>query len=502
MMLITTLTLSQTQINYLNSVTPISQEIIFNPERGFSKFSETNPEPNYSQLSVSTLNGYKNSSDKISVIYRGFYLPFTESIPQTYIDKMQIDFNRLRQTGLKAYIRFAYTRSTSCTSCQPTKTIILSHIRQLASVINNNKDVIVAIQGGFIGAYGEYYYTASNEFGTQDYTQYTQTQWNNRKEVFDLMLNEFDTTIPIQLRYPFAKVKMYGQSYIPRIGFFNDAFLNTYGDEGFFPIGQNASPSQQQVNEVLTQTIYEPMIGETNGASNRTNGPNAILEMKKYKWSIINKDYYIPVVTSWQNDGSYTDMLKQLGYRYYLRNASFNVQGDILDININCGNAGFTNLFKSRKVYLLLNETPYEIQTNNREWGSNFDLNIQINTSNLSNDTYDLYLWIPDNENQNIPEYSIQFANINVWQNGKNKLSYSFIKTSLGIEENNKTLNIYPNPSKNTINFPFELEYELYSINGQFLFKGFDNKINISELSNSIYFIKTKDYKTLKIIKI
>lgn len=485
--------IAQTNIEY-----QISNEVIFNPERGFSKFSETNPEPNYSQLSLSSLNGYKNSIDKISVIYRGFYLPLTETIPQSYIDKMQIDFDRLRQSGLKVIVRFGYTRSTSCTICQPSKAIILSHISQLSNVINTNKDVIVTIQAGFIGAYGEYYYTNSPEFGDENYLNYTQSQWNNRKEIFDAMLLNFDESIPLQLRYPYAKTKMYGELYVPRIGFFNDAFLNTYGDEGFFPIGQNASPSQQQINQVITQTKYEPMVGETNGVSNRTNGENALVEMDLYNWSTINKDYYIPVITAWQNDGTYVTMNKKLGYRFSLKYSTFNFQNNILNISVDIRNDGFTAPFKKRKVYLLLNNYQYEIDTDIREWSST-TLTSQIDTSTLPIGVYNAYLWIPDEENQNRAEYSIQLANVGTWVNGKNDLLYSFEKTNLGIKYNEIQGVYYQN---NNLILPFEIEYKLYNINGQLIKEGINSKIELNELSNSIYFLKSKNYKTIKIIKI
>lgn len=490
--------LSQTTINAYQA----SNEVIFNPDRGFSKFSETNPEPNYSQLSLSTLNSYKNSVDKISVIYRGFYLPYVETIPQTYLNKMQIDFDRLRQSGLKVIVRFAYTRSTSCTECQPTKSIILSHINQLSNVININKDVISMIQAGFIGAYGEYYYTNSTEFGDENYLNYTTNQWNNRKEVFDLMLSKFDISIPIQLRYPYAKIKMYGQSYIPRIGFFNDAFLNTYGDQGFFPIGQNASPSQQQINEVLTQTKYEPMVGETNGVSNRTNGINAINEMNLYNWSIINKDYFLDVINSWVSDGSYTTINKRLGYRYTLKQGTFKIENNLLSINLRCDNEGFTNVFKNRKVYILLNDTPFEINTNIKEWEQSFELNIVIDINDLPNGIYNTYLWLPDNQNQNISEYSIQFANLNTWENGKNNLNFQFTKNSLGINENENVINCFPNPTKDIIYLPLEVNYSVYSITGQLIMNSQGKEINLTKINTGVYIIIVEGFKAIKVIKI
>lgn len=476
--------MSQTTINY-NS----SDSVLFNPDRGFFKFSGTNS-TNYSLLNENTLNGYKNGVDKISMIYRGFYLP-TGTISSTYLNNMQTDFNRLRNTGMKAIIRFAYVESSSCTSCQPNKAQILSHITQLAPVINNNKDVITAIQMGFIGGYGEWYYTNSTEFGSEDYTSYTNTQWNNRKEVVDAIYNSV-SDLPILLRYPYAKVKMYGVNYKDRIGFFNDAFLNTYGDEGFFPIGQNASPSQAQIQEVVLQTTFNPMVGESNGVSNRTNGANAIIELARYKWSALNRDYYTPVITGWQNDGTYLTIINQLGYRFELKTTEWQNDGHTLSFKLNMRNSGYTAPFKNRKVTLVLNTYEYTIDADIRYWDNDFNYEGQIDINNLPEGVYDAYLKFED---------KIQLANVNVFDGEKNRLFYSFEKTNLGINEITDEFSFYPNPTKDIVNFSKEIEYKIYNTLGQKLFEGVSNKINLTEYFNGVYLVKLKNNQTIKIIK-
>jgi hypothetical protein len=40
----------------------------------------------------------------------------------------------------------------------------LTHITQLESILEANKDIIFAQQAGFIGKYGEWYYTNSSVF--------------------------------------------------------------------------------------------------------------------------------------------------------------------------------------------------------------------------------------------------------------------------------------------------------------------------------------------------
>ena len=487
LVLILITTLSFGQISYVPS-----DEVIANPDRGWSKYTNTEA-TTYTSLNAQTLASWKNGTDKVTVIYRGFYLPYS-TIPQAYLTNMQTDFNTLRASGMKAIVRFGYTKSTSCTSCQPSKEIILSQIEQLAPILNANKDVVLTLQIGFIGAYGEYYYTNSMEFGSGNYTAYTNTQWSNRKEVSDKCLQLID--VPIQLRYPYAKVKMYGNSYVERVGFFNDAFLNIYGDEGFFPIGQFASPSQAQINEVTTQTNYELMCGESNGVNSpRTSGANAITELNLYNWSVLNRDYHPNVLSGWQSDNSFNEVSKRLGYRFVLKSSDFTNYGSTLTASIQIRNDGFANPFKKYNVYLVLNGIKYQINTDIRTWTTELTLNKTIDISTLPNGVYNAYLLI------DLDGFTIQTANIGTWTNNMNNLFYSFEKTSLGIKEFSE-LKIFPNPTIDYIYLPIESQYTIYDLLGKELIKGKGNKIDLSDLTKGVYIAKIKDYKSIKIVKL
>lgn len=487
-----------------------SNEIIANPERGFHKFTETTS-TNYSFLSQSSLNGYRTGVDKITMIYRGFYLEsfMTSPISQTYLNNMQIDFNTLRNSGLKATIRFGYYTSSQTGAYQPTKSQILQHIQQLAPVINANKDVILSIQIGFIGRWGEYYYTNSTEFGNGDYTAYTSTQWQNRKEVLDACFNSFDSSIFIQLRYPYAKTKMYGNVYIPRLGYFNDAFLNVYGDEGFFPICQNCSPSQTQINEVILQTENNPMTGETNSLNSLTNGTNAIAQMDLYNWSVINRDYYPQAIQQWQTDGSFSTIINRLGYRFKINKGIYYLNNNVLDINISNSNEGFSKILKEKNVNIVLknssNTYTFPLSYNVKNWGTN--ITESINISDIADGIYNVYLEITDKDLSTNINYKAQLANTNMWEatTGYNNLGFTISKSNTSSLSNSSntlpTLNVYPNPTTGIINLPYSLTYKVYNSNNKLVKSGTSNKVNITNKPSGIYFLKIDGYQTIKIIK-
>lgn len=438
-LLFTTLMFSQT-IEYTQS-----NEIFNNPERGIQKYSDAKAS-NYQLLSESTLNGYKNGTDKVTVLYRCFYLDtfFTSNISQTYLNNMQTDFNRIRNVGMKVIIRFAYSYSTSTAPFDPTKEQMTVHMEQLRPLLEANKDVIVLHQLGFIGAYGEWYYSSqSSTFGTENYNNYTNAQWQNRKDIVEAALSITPENIPVQLRYPFAKKKMYGNTYLGRIGFYNDAFLNVWGDEGFYSVNcQACLPSQSEQDYVSLQTVNLPMTGETNGLNQpRTDCVSALDELNKYNWSTLNRDYYLPVLNNWISQGCYSEIVRNLGYRFALKSVEFNHNQNDLSLIIDVRNSGFANTFTERNVYVVFRNQsgqnfPYLLQTSPKQWTGDNVFNENLNLVDLPSGNYSTYLWLPDNNLSSRADYSIRLANENMWENGYNNLNYTFVKESLGIVEN------------------------------------------------------------------
>lgn len=428
----------------------VTSENITNPERGFYRYTSTGSSGGYNLLSQFTLSGYR-TNEKITVIQRQFFLrDFITGIPitSTYLTNMQTDFNRIRTAGLKVVVRFTYTSSSSFTVFQPTKAQILAHITQLAPVLNANKDIIATIQAGFIGKYGEWYYTGSSEFGNGDYTKYTTLQWSNRKEVMDAMINRFPAEIPLQLRYVYAKQKMYGNAFIGRIGFYNDSFLGTYGDSGTFVVsGSQGQPSTTDVTYWQNNTINNPVSGETNMVNApRTDCANAILEMNRYNWSLINKDYFPTVITNWQTNGCYAEMQTKLGYKFELISSTLSNTNLLVALK----NNGWANLYKTRKVYIVFvngtTEYRYEIG-NTSNWIEGQVVNLAIPLSYpIPNGTYKLYLYVPDN-NSNSVNYAIQFSNVGTWlaQKGYNDLLQTYVKNIAAKPTTTKIYNMYGN---------------------------------------------------------
>jgi len=506
-----------------------SSEIIANPERGLQKYSITSPgystTAGASNLPVETLNSWKNSADKVTVVFRYFLLNgfMDADISSTYLDNMQTDFNNIRTAGFKAIIRFSYSNAQGSGAQQPSKAQILQHISQLAPIMAANKDVILTHQAGFIGTWGEWYYTNSAEFGTSG--AISAAQMANRKEIIDAMLAATPAEIPIQVRYPGLKIAMYGTTRLTpstaykntagaRIGFFNDAFLNNWGDMGTYAVSSEcANPAGTSHYSYLSdETRYLPMTGETNGINPcngglRTKGPNAIHEMDATNWTTLNRDYHSAFWNQLSSD-DYTEILKRLGYRLVLNSSTVTSAGPGFELTLNITNTGFARIFKERPVFLVMKNTSTNtvttqlINTDIRTWETSVSITQSFNPGLAG--TYKLYLWIPDKELalQAIPGYSIQFANTGTWEmsTGYNDLlqTVSILSTKTGDIPNRKRLTVFPNPSSKFITIRLvssEKEcIQIYSSAGKLVKESAvanNDTIDISGLSKGVYVIRS-----------
>lgn len=119
----------------------------------------------------------------------------TRNLPANYLTKLETGFANLRKQGLKAVLRFAYnypeTESEYLNAQDATLSRVKTHIQQLQPVLQRNADVIAVVQGGFIGAWGEWH-TSSNNLTTPA----------RKAAVRDALLQALPSQRLLHLRYP------------------------------------------------------------------------------------------------------------------------------------------------------------------------------------------------------------------------------------------------------------------------------------------------------------
>lgn len=507
-----------TVVNYTANSASIS-----NPERGFYRHSETNT-TKYTPLVESELINYRTKNNT-TLLLRIFYLEkfLNSPIDQNYLKAIITDLATVRNAGLKCIVRFAYSKKTSG-AVDATKAQMLQHIAQLKPIFESNADVISLVQVGFIGAWGEWFYTSN--FGMKP----NAADYANRKEITDALLAAIPQNRMVQFRTPFFKQNLYNsivpitkeQAYtgtvLARIGHFNDCFLSDATDNGTY------SDVVTQYPYLESETKYLPMGGETCDVDKvRTNCGTAITEMGKFHWSFMNLDYNADVIAKFKNDKCFDEINNKLGYRFELIKGKFPNKlavSDKLHFDLTIDNKGFATPYNKKVVRLILRNTddrteyPILLDTDPRFWDKSENITLSYNLelpAAITSGNYELFLHIADDDERlkNRPEYAIQMANTRTWEQrtGYNRLLHSIeiiaAGTTKSVAKNAKAsifINPIPADQSLTIEIPEIASFDIifYNSVGQKISveKTIEspNKMTIStkNIENGVYLIEFK----------
>ncbi|ACU37118.1 DUF4832 domain-containing protein [Actinosynnema mirum] len=383
-----------------------------NPERGL--YHHTG-DCDKADLSADALRKHRTEQG-ITLAMCVFYLAEYRSSPiaQTALDRLQRQFDAARVAGVKLVLRFAYTASESGEDAP--KDRVLAHIDQLTPLLRANADVTAVVQAGFVGAWGEWYYTRN--FGNAGVV--SATDQANRKAVVDKLLTALPANRAVQLRTPKFKRALYAGGNT-RVGHHNDCFLASDTDFGTYEDPATEHPYLE------AETRSLPMGGETCAVNPpRTDCPTATAELSRFHWTYLNTDYQQDVLRAWSAQGCLAEVTTKLGYRFTLRDSVFpttTTRGAALPVRVNLTNDGYAAAVNQRTVNLVLRNTTtgaltrLPLTADPRTWlpgARTIAQDAQIPPS-LATGTYALLLELADPALPGRPEYSIQTANTGLW---------------------------------------------------------------------------------------
>jgi hypothetical protein len=411
-----------------------SNKLFRNPERGF--YTQLTSQAEESPLSLSTLEAIKAKGE--SLILRMYYLkPFRDCpISDRELDLIRNDFSTIRQAGMKAIVRFAYSEEIGEQDA-PLK-IVLEHISQLKPILESSSDVIAVLQAGFIGAWGEWH---SSTHGLDSIS--------NMRRILYALLEALPVNRMIQVRTPryvreifnctdpIKPSQAYNESFYSRVGFHNDCFLANWNDYGTYI---DTTLEKKYLSE---ETKFTPMGGETCNPSSYANCSNAIYQLRKFHWSFLNNGYNPDVINGWIENGCYDDIARNLGYRLQLLSGDFDSvshPNGRFKFRLKLTNVGYASMYNPRNVEIVIesksNQKRYFVSmpVDPRMWqpGDTISLSgVAGLPENIPNGTYSVFLNLPDPDPRlhNNPDYSVRFANENVWEPhfGYNLLLSNFV---------------------------------------------------------------------------
>ena len=426
-----------------------------NPERGFTDELNkvvTDKNPNILKVNESFFDNQSSlrQSMRLVVVLYNYRNYKQQDLPEEILQGFDEDMQVLRSKGWKCVLRFAYTEKES-DNVDATPDWVERHLEQLKPYLVKNADVIYVLEAGFVGVWGEWYYTAN-------YGNESQHMNDNRRRVVDALMATAPKDMFICFRYPMLKQEYFGDKNTltaeeaftgttrARIAYHNDAFLNSWGDMGTYA-SNNSSDDKKVRQYVADETLYLPNGGETNieeaaNAEKYATYEKTINACSTYHWTFCGSSYATATTSKWRKEGTFDEMNRRLGYRFQLRETNISdsvAPAGKCNVTMLIRNNGFAPMYNYRRAYLVLQngdeQYKIELQTDPRRWlpnGNTAVVNEQVEIpADIPVGKYDLYLYMPDAHETiaDNPCYAVRFANEDVWDEttGMNNLNTTIV---------------------------------------------------------------------------
>ena len=418
-----------TKVSYL-----ASDAIIANPERGF-----------YSGLEISHVSSTGISKESLASsrkLGRTLYLLefhmkdyVNSDIADDYLETIRLKFRSLREGGAKCVLRFCYSNgfAEKDKPWDATPEQALRHIAQLKPLRQEYSDVIFVVQAGFIGSWGEWYYTE------------TYNDNASRKAIVDALLDAVPSDRQIELRTPAFKMNLFGYAIADtitratahqpnakgRLGGHNDCYLASANDQGTYR-GNNDRAYW------AAESAYTIMGGETcdlsafchcQPSAENSKAVGVLSDMATNHFTYLNIGYHQGVISRWKSEGCFEEIQKRLGYRYVLDEGQFTKApkaGEPFRVVLKLHNEGFAPVQNPRDAELVLTDKggkvlkTWTLVSDPRYWmpGEKTVIDQTVTLPDGISGEVTLSLNLPDpyaNLRSN-PLYSIRLANEDTWQ--------------------------------------------------------------------------------------
>jgi hypothetical protein len=260
-------------------------------------------------------------------------------------------------TGVRLMIRFTYNFGPiGAGAMDAPVSLISTHIDQLAPVLLQNKDLIFALEAGFIGTWGEWH----------DSTNGNDTA-ASQKVVLDKELSYFNGLFPILVRYPGDLIEYTAGATLPSgLGLHDDYYASNSDDgatwnscvTGAGWCLPSYSPAQLMsfAAAVSANAMFAGEFGDLYPTLQACDTLNAY-STRFHLQSLSLFPYPANIGTELQNEGCALSFYNQVGTRIVLQRALFSgdpVAGGQLSVTLTLRNAGYGRVLRQRPATLVL----------------------------------------------------------------------------------------------------------------------------------------------------
>ena len=194
-----------------------NDDILVNPARGF-----------YTQISYKEserLQDIRKDGQTLSLVTMSLAKHLEEPIPDVKLERLKTLFKEAREQQVMLLFRASYKQNE--TQGEPELSVIKTHIEQLSEIINEYKDVVLVVQTGMVGLWGEWHGSV--------YLEDEDALRNEAMKVVEWWLQYLDPSINLNLRRQlFIQTAIEAGLDGSRLGMHNDALLATDSDMGTY----------------------------------------------------------------------------------------------------------------------------------------------------------------------------------------------------------------------------------------------------------------------------
>ncbi|XP_066989300.1 uncharacterized protein [Macrobrachium rosenbergii] len=411
-----------------------------NPERGFYINTESKAS-SWSPVVQELLDQWVGQG--ITLISRVYVLDtfVNTNISDDILQKIRQDFVDIRSAGLKVLLRFCYSLNASNIEDAPPLQL-KKHIEQLAPILQEHVGIIALMQAGFVGVWGEWYYTAN--YGNEG--NVSPADYENRRQVVFALLDALPKSRQVELRTPNYKRKIlerlspvtsaeaYTDAKVARIGHHNDCFLASDTDFGTY------TDKVEEYPYLMSETVYVSQGGETcNANSPRSDCVTALKELQELHFTYLNSVYQPAVLQSWRTQGCYDTIDHSLGYRLigvFSRIPRVMERGTSATVGLKIMNVGYSAPINYRSAQIIINKpssgekypSPLQSDLDLRHCrpGVCFIHATLTVPSSASVGDYQVLLKLPDGESSlaNFPQYNIVIENLKNEADPESRLNF------------------------------------------------------------------------------
>ncbi|MDE6868008.1 MAG: DUF4832 domain-containing protein [Clostridia bacterium] len=339
------------------------------------------------------------------------------------LDGLEGVLQYLRSRGKNAVVRFAYDPNYGgASNKEPSLDMMLRHIGQVSQILNKYPATITAVEVGLLGPWGEMHTSA---LATLENKVALASEYLNNTDELAILVR----TPNVIYSYLGITVNDIEGYVIPesspayRLGMYNDGYLGSGNDLGTY------TSREREVGFMSVQNGHLPYGGEVVMPDSGLHDIDKCLpEMFAMGLSYLNVEWNNNVIEKWQNtyysrscgnDGIYYGstafdyIQNHMGYRLVLTDSAVKYVDGEVSVSLKIDNVGFGNLTKSKYVRLIFENGEGEVTE--VDAGTYFGGNIEVKTACALSGEYNVYVCLYGEEYEGKPNYAVQFANNDVW---------------------------------------------------------------------------------------